>query len=54
VRVPGTDHAAFLQKPGYIFDIMLRFIDDQLHEPEQGQLETIKFSSGESVLLIKP
>jgi len=54
MRVPGTDHAAFLQKPAYIFDLMLRFFDDDLQEPEQGQLETIRFPSGESVLLIKP
>jgi pimeloyl-ACP methyl ester carboxylesterase len=54
LKIPETDHAAFLQKPTSLFQMMLKFVQgDTLESLEPGKVENLQLNDGEKITLIK-
>jgi pimeloyl-ACP methyl ester carboxylesterase len=51
MRLPGSDHAAFLQRPKSSFKMITHFLDEEFEEIHKHQ--QIQFSQGRNVVLLK-
>jgi pimeloyl-ACP methyl ester carboxylesterase len=53
MKIPGSDHAAFLQRPKTSFRMITKFLDNDFEELHSYQHQQIQFPGGRGVLLLK-
>jgi pimeloyl-ACP methyl ester carboxylesterase len=53
MKIPGSDHAAFLQRPKTSFKMITQFLDNDFEELHSYQRQQIQFRGGRGVLLLK-